>query len=249
MEHLTLIKRPTRGQICCMIVITLITFGVIDYFFALHSVFGVNTPGSASKESKGMVLAEVTLRYVAGRGAEQLAQMPTVEGLTGSEIIAVSSSQEQHELERWGIEELVSPRVHYKYEIVKPTDELNLLKVIEVFQDQAIGIRKLLVGGIGHYNLDVRLKPFCKSLNKSGKCATLDVWLERRTLSRVRRLQNVGHMRWVDSFLFNSKNGSIQVYARYNALSDVLELLEVLQLEGLHPHSIGVVDSRLGAEN
>jgi hypothetical protein len=114
-------------------------------------------------------------------------------------------------------------------------DILDLKKADFVALDQAMRDTGLVpdrieVSGMGHFRLDVELPHLC--------CAVCSRAVDQQ-LERMLRKETQG--RWLDSMTMDHVNKTVTIYARYNAVVDLVELTRALGQAGFSAHSIRVL--------
>jgi hypothetical protein len=106
---------------------------------------------------------------------------------------------------------------------------LDFLALDRALRDAGLSAEKIEVSGIGHFGLLVELPHLCCTV-----CSTAaDAQLERL-------LKLVEQGRWLDSMTVNKVKKTVTVYARLNAVVDVVDLTTALARAGFYPRSIRV---------
>ena len=113
-------------------------------------------------------------------------------------------------------------------------DILDVKKADFVALDQALRDTGLVpdrveISGIGHFRLEVELPHLCCTL-----CSrAVDEQLERLLRKEVQG-------RWLDSMTMNHMKKTVVIYARLNAVVDIVELTTALSHAGFSAHAITI---------
>jgi len=100
----------------------------------------------------------------------------------------------------------------------------------QTMRDVGLAPDRMEVSGMGHFRLDVELPHLC--------CKVCSRSVDEQ-LERLLRKETQG--RWFDSMTMNHVKKTVTIYARMNAVVDVLELTTALAHAGFTAHSIRVL--------
>ncbi len=108
--------------------------------------------------------------------------------------------------------------------------KVDFVALDRALQDAGLSAEKIEVSGMGHFRLEVELPHLCCTV-----CSrAADEQLERLLRKEEQR-------RWLDSLTVNHAKKTVIVYARLNAVVDIVELTTALGHAGFSARSIRVV--------
>jgi copper chaperone CopZ len=116
-----------------------------------------------------------------------------------------------------------------EFDILDPT-QANFVLLQQALRDTGLVPDRIEVFGMGHFRLEVELPHLC--------CTVCSRAVDEQ-LKRLLRKETQG--RWLDSVVMNHVKKTVTIYARLNAVVDVVELTRALEQAGFAAHAIRVV--------
>jgi hypothetical protein len=116
-----------------------------------------------------------------------------------------------------------------EFDLVDP-EKADFIALDRALRDVGLVAEKVEISGIGHYRLEVSLPHLCSSAGAESLDQPLERLLKKETQGR-----------WLDSLSVNHDQKTVLVYARMNAVVDVVELATALGHAGFSPQAIRIL--------